>query len=190
MNRITGKQPAHPRLYYSRSCPHCVELISLIQTDKSLSDLIEPVFVTKGVALPRELTSVPTIEFNGQFMAGSNAFKWVQMMISINLNQQRSAAPGNPGNPGNPGQQPGNPGQLMDDGISPYCMPGDSSCLATTDLSDNPTTQRNNNFEYIENTNGDVNLSAGNPAVSSGGKVSNSQLDAFTRAYNDSINKS
>jgi hypothetical protein len=78
-------------LFFSPKCSHSMQLINLIQQNSELSKTIKPVNIHLAKDLPTGLKSVPTILYNGQFLIGSESFKWVHFMISLqNQNQNQN----------------------------------------------------------------------------------------------------
>jgi hypothetical protein len=122
--KIMQRQLDPPVLFFSHKCPACAQLIEIIKTSVPLSKGMRPVNIHEvdRAKLPPQLKNLPAVLFDGRFFQGPDAFKWVQMRISIANNQSQTG-----------GQMPGQRGPGQGQGQGQGQGPGDFVPMEMTD---------------------------------------------------------
>jgi hypothetical protein len=71
------------KLYFSRQCGHCKNLIKMIQENSNLAQTIQAICIDTD-QFPQMITNVPTIEYGNELYIGKRAFDLVFSKKSTN----------------------------------------------------------------------------------------------------------
>lgn len=156
-------------LYISARCEHCIHVLKGIKQYPFLKDIFKIVNVDT-TPFPQNITSVPSIDINGQLILGQTVFEYLGKLVegknntpinNNNNNNSNMSCSVNSNSNSNSNEQC----TVNDDGeLEGYCCDG-LSCSMITDNDDNNTTnfhQFHLSYDTLDDNNNDIHQQVAN----------------------------